>query len=252
VLFATDAPVVLEHYAPILEVLAPERRAVAFEPPGFGFSTPSRRYRFQLGEQVDALAAIMDALAIEQATLAFSCVNALLALSFAVRHPARVDRLLLSQIPSADEISRWARRIDLKVLGYGVLRTPVLGQALMWAAPSMIADRWFAAALPRGAAVDQFAAISRRLYAAGGAFCLAALNQALSDLKQTDIGVSSVPTTILWGDADRTHRHTDKTSSLAWHPSVELIHWDDVGHCPDLERPDAFASLLRRSAASVK
>jgi pimeloyl-ACP methyl ester carboxylesterase len=100
VIFAADAPVTLEHYAPVIEQLAAGRPAVAIELPGFGFSTPARSYRFTLGEQVDALIATLDALAIERATLAFSCVNALIAIAAAApaeltagRTGARIDRV---------------------------------------------------------------------------------------------------------------------------------------------------------------
>lgn len=244
ILFAADAPVVLEHYAPVLDQLAGGRRGVALELPGFGFSTPARGYRFRLREQVDALAALLDAMSIERATLAFTCVNALVALALAVRAPTRVERLVLAQIPSVGELTKWASRIDVKILGHGALRTPVLGQLVMAGAPSAIAERWFHAALSPAAPAASYASLSRRAYRNGGAFCLAALNQALGDLRPEDVGTSPVPTTVVWGDADRTHRRTDKASSRVWHPALECIRWGDAGHCPELERPAAFAALL--------
>lgn len=244
VLFAADAPVVLEHYAPVLNQLVPDRRAVAMELPGFGFSTPAPGYRFTLAHQVAALTSLLDAMEVPKATLAFTCVNALVALAFAARHPDRVDRLVLSQIPSAEQFAQWAARIDMRVLGRSVLGTPLVGQALMWAAPAFIADRWFHAALGPKADHPTLMAQARQVYAHGGAFCLAALNQALAGVSFQDVGVSPVPTTVVWGTADRTHRKTDKTSSGVWHPDANIQLWDDAGHCPDLECPAAFAALL--------
>jgi pimeloyl-ACP methyl ester carboxylesterase len=238
ILFAADAPVVLEHYAPVIDRLARGRRAIALELPGFGFSTPSRDYRFTLAEQVAALAALIDELELQRVTLAFTCVNAMAALAFAHHHPARVEKLVLAQMPSAEEMSRWASHIDVKLLGRGLFVTPLLGQALMWAAPSQVAERWFRFAVPgRG-----FADASRAVYHQGGAFCLAALMQSLRGISAGEIGIPGVPTTIVWGDADRTHRKTDKESSRLW--NAEVVHFPDATHCPDLEQPDAFAALL--------
>jgi pimeloyl-ACP methyl ester carboxylesterase len=242
VLFAADAPVVLEHYLPLIDRLS--RRAIAIEMPGFGFSTPARGYRFGLDEQVAVLASLMDALALDRATLAFTCINAVTAVAFAARHPARVERLVLAQAPSVDEMVRWARRIDLRVLGRGLLATPIAGQAVMWAAPAAIAGRWFAAALAPDADAAAFTATSRRVYDQGGAFCLAALNQAMGGVRAADVGVATVPTTIVWGEDDRTHLRTDKPRSVDLAPGAELVRWPGVGHCPDLERPARFAALL--------
>lgn len=244
VLFAADAPVVLEHYAPHLDTLAGGRRAIAIEMPGFGFSTPAMSYRFTLDEQAGALLALLDALHLDRVTLAFTCINALVALAFAHRHPDRVDRLMLSQIPSAEEFAKWSTRIDMRVLGVSVLRIPVVGQAVMLGAASSVADRWFSAALSQKSDSRAFAMVSREVYQSGGAFCLAALTQALRGVRSEDVGMPSVPTTILWGDADRTHRKTDKASSNRWHSAAQVVHWDSAGHCPDLEEPEEFARLL--------
>jgi len=55
VLFAADAPVVLEHYLQPLSTLSRRRRAIAIELPGFGFSVPAKTYRFTLEEQVKVI-----------------------------------------------------------------------------------------------------------------------------------------------------------------------------------------------------
>jgi pimeloyl-ACP methyl ester carboxylesterase len=116
---------------------------VALEMPGFGFSRPGREYRFTLTEQVGVLSGLLDALDVKRAHFAFRCVNAFVAAALAKRSPERVERLTLGQMPSVDELRRWAARIDLKVAGVRVLATPGVGQALMAAAPSFIAAKWF-------------------------------------------------------------------------------------------------------------
>lgn len=247
VLFAADAPVVLEHYAARLGVLAARRRVVAVELPGFGFSTPGRAYRFALSEQVEALRALLDAMLIDRAQLAFSCINGFVALALAGRYPERVERLVLQQVPSAQEMVRWANRIDKRVLGRGVFATPLLGQVVAWALPHVVAERWFALALSPRAPRDELTAAARRVYANGGAFCLGAIAQVTAHLDRESFPAITVPTTIVWGEADRTHRKTHKDASRAWHPDAQIHYWPDVGHCPDLESPERFAALLEES-----
>ncbi|EED31181.1 hypothetical protein NOR53_2883 [gamma proteobacterium NOR5-3] len=243
-LLAADAPVVLEHYIPLIDLLAPERRVVALEMPGFGFSSPSRDYRFTLSEQVDFTIALLDALHVAKAHFAFTCVNALIACAIARRSPERVEKLTLGQMPSVEEYRNWARRIDLSVLGQGLIATPGIGQLIMALAPGQIAAKWFHGVSGPSADGEALTAVSRRVYGDGGAFCLAAINQALQRVRPEEIGPIDVPTTFLWGAADASHRRTDRKSSLTIAPSAEFEEWSDLGHCFDIEDPERVAHRL--------
>ena len=244
VVFVADAPVVLEHYASRVEALSAERWVIAFEMPGFGYSTPARSYRFSLPEQVEVLRALLDALRIDKAMLAFSCVNGFVALSFATTYPERVERLVLQQIASASEMARWAHRIDVQLLGRGLFATPLLGQRASWAVPGHIATRWFHRALSQTTDAATLADQSRAVYASGGAFSLGATAQVTARMNNMPPWTLTAPTTVVWGDADRTHAQTDRDSLPAQGAEIKRIHWPDVGHCPDLEAPEAFARLL--------
>jgi pimeloyl-ACP methyl ester carboxylesterase len=249
ILLAADAPVVLEHLVPLVEALAPWRRVVALEMPGFGFSRPGREYRFTMPEQVDVLLGLLDVLDVGRAHLAFTCVNAFVAAALAKRAPERVERLTLGQMPSVEEFRRWAARIDLKVAGVPLLATPGVGQALMAMAPSFIAGKWFRGVLGPKADADAFTREARKVYDAGGTYCLAALNQSMRAMTAADVGPLTVPTTFVWGAADRSHRSTrrDSCREIAPHADVRIL--DGLGHCFDLEDPARVASLLVDSVA---
>jgi pimeloyl-ACP methyl ester carboxylesterase len=244
ILLAADAPVVLEHLIPLVETLQGRRRVVALEMPGFGFSRPHPGYRFTLPEQVGVLLGLLDALRVSRAHLAFTCVNALVAAALANRAPERVERLTLGQLPSLDEYRRWAGRIDFKFAGVSLLATPGVGQALMAAAPSFVADKWFRGVSGPGADPVAYARVARKVYRQGGTFCLAALIQSMNDVTATDIGPLSVPTTFLWGAADRSHRATRRDTCRELAPHAEVHSFDDLGHCFDIEDPGRVASLL--------
>lgn len=244
VALAADAPVVLEHYVPLVDLLAPHRRVVALEMPGFGFSYPSAAYRFTLDEQVDVVLGLLDSLGIERAHLAFTCVNGLVACAAACRAPDRIERLTLGQLPGVEAYREWARRIDLKVAGHGLLATPGIGQALMALAPGRIAAMWFAGVSGPGADVEAITRVSQEVYRQGGLFCLGSINQALQSVTAEDVGPVSVPTTFAWGVADRSHRATDRASCLSIAPHAGLVEFPELGHCYDVEDPRRAAALI--------
>lgn len=246
VVLAADAPVVLEHLLPLVEALRPKRRVVALEMPGFGFSRPTPAYRFTLPEQVDVLEGLLDALDLAQVHLAFTCINAFLATALARRAPTRVARLTLGQMPSLEEYRRWAARIDVKVAGVSLLATPGLGQALMAAAPAYIAGKWFRGVSGPKADVAGLTRVASNVYAGGGTFCLAALNQSMTSVTAADVGPVRVPTTFLWGTADRSHRATKRDSCREIAPDAEVVDLDGLGHCFDLEDPERVAPWLLR------
>jgi pimeloyl-ACP methyl ester carboxylesterase len=244
IILAADAPVVLEHLIPLVEALQGRRRVVALEMPGFGFSRPHREYHFTLPEQVGVLLGLLDALDVRRAHLAFTCVNALVAAALAKRAPERVERLTLGQLPSLQEYRRWAARIDFRVAGVSLLGTPGVGQVLMATAPSFVAAKWFRGVSGPSADPETYALVARKAYRAGGTFCLAALNQTMFDVTASDIGPLSVPTTFLWGAADRSHRATRRDTCLEIAPHADVRSFDDLGHCFDIEDPARVASLL--------
>lgn len=244
IVLAADAPVMLEHMIPLVAELCQRRRVVALEMPGFGYSRPGPEYRFTLPEQVEVLLGLLDALDVKRAHLAFTCINAFVAAALAKRVPERVQRLTLGQMPSVDEFRRWAHRIDMKVAGVPVLATPGIGQALMAVAPSFVAGRWFRGVLGPGADTEAFTQGARKVFAGGGTFCLAALNQSMHGMTAADVGPLSVPTTFLWGASDRSHRATNRDSCLEIAPHADVRTFDDLGHCFDLENPARVAALL--------
>jgi pimeloyl-ACP methyl ester carboxylesterase len=244
VMLTPDAPVVLEHYSRLIELLKPHVRVVCFEFPGVGFSYPRFGFDFTFPAYVDMLHRMLDALEIRCATLAFTCVNALIAMGFAHTFPDRVERLALAQIAGVDEMQAYVRRIDFRILGLKVLATPVLGQLLMLAASPAVARMWFRWALPKGIDTDPVAGLSRDLYEHGGQFCLASLVQGLARSTPANFPGIRCPATVAWGMADRTHARTRKESiqSILPHASMHLLQ--ERGHCPDIEDPSAYGQLL--------
>jgi pimeloyl-ACP methyl ester carboxylesterase len=243
ILLTPDAPVVLENYNRLIDLLVPHARVICFEFPGCGFSYPRFGFNFKLSHYVNIVREVMDRLVVERGTLAFTCVNALVAMAFARQHPSRIERLALAQVAAIDQMEAFVSRIDIKILGVPVLATPVLGQVMMMARRSAVAHAWFRAALPKGFDKELIWGDARKVFQAGGQFCLASIVQGLTSI-QADEVTTDVPSSVVWGLADRTHRATRKESIQTHLAKARLHMLGDRGHCPDIEAPEAYSQLL--------
>jgi pimeloyl-ACP methyl ester carboxylesterase len=244
ILLTPDAPVVLENYNALIEFLAPHARVICFEFPGCGFSFPRFGFGFSLSDYVGVTKCVMDALQIEHATPAFTCVNAMVAMAFARRYPDRVDSLVLSQVASVPEMHAFVQRIDIRVAGVSMFRTPVVGQLFMALKRATVAHGWFNIALPKGFPAESIWNAAKPAYDAGGAFCLASLVQGQLSIVPQDLAIGHRRLTVFWGDADRTHFKTNKESICEQAPGAVIHHLADRGHCLDIESPEEFSRLL--------
>ncbi len=102
----SGAPVVLLHgsgpgvtawanWRLVLPTLAEHLRAIAPDMVGFGYTERPADARYTMDFWVDHAVGLLDALAIERASIIGNSFGGGLALALAVRHPARVDRLVL-------------------------------------------------------------------------------------------------------------------------------------------------------------
>lgn len=241
VVFVPDGPNVIEHYGALFNLLSQHLRVVCFDMPGFGFSLPDPAYTHSLDQGASAVIGVLDALNIDRATLAFSCANGFYAMRAAQLAPHRVASLFLSQTPSLAAMHAWAKRIIP-----WPIRVPVLGQTVAWLARNKSAHAWYDIALPKTTDREPYRRVAREALASGGCFCLAGVVQGLARESLTTLKDVDVPCAMMWGEQDRSHRHTRADSLLDCTPKAEIIRFDDSGHFPDLEHPHRYAALLLR------
>lgn len=239
VVFTPDGPNVIEHYQTLIRLLAPAWRVVCFDFPGFGHSLPSPRYTHSLDDGAGAVLAVLDALGIRQAALAFSCANGFYALRTAQLAPQRITRIVLSQTPSMTAMHAWKRRIIPWPLS-----VPVLGQAGFWLVRRRSAHGWYDSALPIGTPRQPFRGIAQRAFDHGACWCLAGITQGLAREDVQVLRGVGTPCTLIWGPKDRSHRHTDPASLREIVPHAEILNFAGCGHFPELEQPGRFAEFL--------
>ena len=239
VVFVPDGPNVIEHHAAVFSLLTPHVRVVCFDMPGFGFSLPRATYGHSLNQGAAAVIAVLDALSIAKTWLAFSCGNGFYAMRTAQLAPDRVAGLFLTQTPALRVMAPWTQRILPRAL-----RTPVLGQILVWLTRKKLSHGWYQVALPRGADASSYQSTANNALTAGGSFCLASITQGLAREIDTPMSGISAPCTLLWGEKDHSHKHTEPASLLNDIPHAEIIRFADCGHFSDLEQPARYCELL--------
>ncbi|MEF2553445.1 alpha/beta fold hydrolase [Aurantimonas sp. A2-1-M11] len=108
----------LHTWEPWAEALSDRYRVVRFDIPGSGLSGPDPTGDYSDDRTLTVLRALMDTLAVEQATLVGNSMGGRFAWRFAAAHPERVDRLVLissdgfashfSNTASAPTCRRWS------------------------------------------------------------------------------------------------------------------------------------------------
>jgi pimeloyl-ACP methyl ester carboxylesterase len=239
---AADPPVPLERYDALIDALHPRWSVRVFEVPGFGASLPRTGFRYSMPNAVALVARLLESLPGAPHVLAMPCVTGFVALVLARTRPDLVRALVLPQVPDWNSAQRWLDGRDRR----RILRTPVLGQLALAALRRRRIAQWYAAALGDPALRAAFVTDTVAHFDDGAGFPLAsAFQDFLFDARQAPLPVD-VPTLLLWGDADRSHRATDPAATRSLVPNATLLRRARCGHFPELEDPAAFAVDLAR------
>lgn len=240
IVFTPDPPNVIEHYDVLYRALENDLRVICYEMPGFGHSVPRRGYRFTIEENARVVGDLLEKLEVGPCVLALSCVAGLAGVLAARTHPERVSHVVSIQTPSLAEELGWADRVDRR----RIVRTPVLGQLALALGKRSISRSWYRAALGSPVAVPAYLAVALRAFDEGARFSLASGLQALERADAGALGAITQPSLCIWGTRDRTHRRTDRRSTLSYLPGARFVEMDDAGHFPELEQPDRFRDEL--------
>lgn len=236
-----DGPNVIEHHQNLITELSKNFRVICFEFPGLGFSYPNSNYDYSLVAASNLIINLMDILKVNRATLAFSCSNGFYAIKTAELFPERINQLFLSQTPSLHAMGEWTKNAIPKVLQY-----PIVGQIVNSFSEKKFAKIWYKYALPKGADVSQYQNKALHSLKNGGCFCLSGLVQGLKKELNTSLKLLDVPSTLIWGNKDFTHKKTNKESILEHLPNCEIIEFSNSGHFPELEETRKYVDLIKK------
>jgi 3-oxoadipate enol-lactonase len=217
----------------ILPPLARTHRVTCLNLPGFGASDPVELN--SVGEHADHVSRVMDAISLPPTVDVFgNGFGAFVALELAIRHGARMARLMVADTaPAFPEPAKAPfRGMAEKVRATGI--SAILDTAI---------ERMFPPAFQ--AAHPEVVAVRKAALAAADAPCFARACLALAalDLRPRLVGIRN-PTLVMCGALDQTTppalaREVASTIAGAVYRDIE-----DSGHCPMLEQPQALVSMI--------
>jgi pimeloyl-ACP methyl ester carboxylesterase len=223
--------------------LEPDFRVIRFDLPGFGLTGPDKVLNPE-GDYTDAramviLAALMDQLGLQRATMAGHSMGGRIAWTFAALHPERVDRLVLLA-PDGFASAGFA---------YGVApKIPLLLRVLPYVLPTVLLRPTLAAAYANPAMVtDDLVRRYRDMLLAPGvraAIVVRTGQQVLVDPVPLLRSIRA-PTLLLWGQQDAMIPAANAADYQAAIPGARLTVFPGVGHLSHEEAPDASAQALR-------
>ncbi len=220
-------------------------RVIAYDRPPFGLSDKDFALDYSPAAQADQLAGLLDQLGIERATFVGHSAGGALLARFAVRHPDRIEQMVLAAAaflaggggPPAGigaainwpPLTRWGEVLIPTVLTRDRLANIIAG---FYADPAQMTPE-VAAGYYRALEVPGFAAGFMGLIRDTG-----------SSVTETDVRDFVMPVLLLWGESDRVVPLRQAERLLSTLPDATLQVIPDAGHQPMEETPDEFNRLL--------
>jgi pimeloyl-ACP methyl ester carboxylesterase len=224
--------------------LAPQRRVVRFDLPGFGLTGPfvEQADDYRLARYVRFIDQLLDQLALPRVVLAGNSFGGQLALATCLAHPQRVDKLILV------DAAGYAIAPTSLPMGFRLARLPAMGKLMEVMLPrsviaSSVRNVYGNPALVSEALIDRYYQLTLR---AGNRRALAErIKQVLNEDTGGPIAQIKVPTLILWGGRDRlippasAHRFAQDISGS------RLVMFDELGHVPQEEDPLRTVAIVK-------
>ncbi len=224
------------------ESLSEDYRVVRFDLPGFGLTGPHPDHDYSIDAYVEFVVASLDALLADRVVLVGNSLGGHIAWATAVKHPDRVDRLVLVD-SSGYPLESTSVPIGFRIAGTPILRDlikDVLPRFLIrdsvenvYGNPELVTeelvDRYFDLSTREG----NREALGKRLQH----FDSTAFLERISEIQQ--------PTLVLWGMQDRLIPFSSAERFMADIENATLAAWEHLGHVPHEEAPAETLLALR-------
>ncbi len=226
--------------------LAPERRVIRFDLPGFGLTGPAIDGDYRLARYVERLRQLLDRLQISRAVLIGNSLGGQIAWATAVLHPDRVGGLVLIDaagypfVPESIPIGfKLARSPTLAPLVQKLLPRAIVAASVRntYGNPERVSDevidRYFELTLRAGNRQAVVARFAQTDYSE--------MSERIRDVR--------VPTLILWGGKDRL---IPPANGEQFHGDIvgsELVVFPELGHVPQEEDAAQTVAAAQRFLA---
>ncbi len=218
---------------------------VRLDLPAFGLTGPyaNEDKIYSLDNYVDTVIAVMDKLNIEQATLAGNSLGGGIAWLTALKHPERVNRLILADA-SGFKFTPKRMPIGFKLAQYPLLdglTEHILPKSMVRSSvESVYADK----SKVSDELVNRYYELTRR---EGNRKALTRrMREGLYQDEVDRLGEIKQPTLIIWGKHDELIPIESAYKFKEAIPNSQLVVFDDLGHVPQEEDPKATAAVVKQ------
>lgn len=221
--------------------LAPARRAISLDLPGFGLTGPFPDGDYRVERYTQFLLALLDRLQVRRAVLVGNSFGGQLAWRFALAHPERSARLVLV------DAAGYPRNAESVPIGFRLAGIPALAPLMSRLLPRSMIEASVRNVYGDPDRVD--AELVERYYQltlrAGNRQALRQrFAQAPSGELHERIGELELPTLILWGGRDRLIPPDNAARFAADIAGSQLVLFNSLGHVPQEEDPARTAAVL--------
>ncbi|WP_338888154.1 alpha/beta fold hydrolase [Rhodococcus sovatensis] len=230
----------------VISALSDDFRCVALDYPGFGLSTPGPGYRYLPEEHADVVTAFVDALGLEGVTLVGQDWGGPIGLAAAQRRPGVFVRLILvntwawpvngivhfeafSRINGGLPIRFLVRRFNLLVSAF----IPIGHRRRKLTAAEMSHYR---KALDTSERRQASAVLPSRVLASRAFF---------EEVEAGLVGLATMPTLVVWGDADIAFRPQERDRLEATFTDHKTVIVEGAGTYVESDAPEEFAAAVR-------
>jgi len=243
----TGAPLILIHgladdvavWDSVISPLAARFRVVALDQIGFGLSDkPLLNYR--VSTFVDFLDGFLSELKIKRASLVGNSLGGWVAADFALKHPDRIERLVLSDAPGYAALAKY---MDPRALSALRLASR---EDIRYLGPLTFHDKRFYE--------DVDLALKQRV-AAGDSYTISQLVDSMirgEDVLDNRLAAINQPTLVVWGREDKL---IPLSFGERFHQEIKasrLCVIDNCGHMPHVECPEKLNAVLLQFLGDTK
>jgi pimeloyl-ACP methyl ester carboxylesterase len=233
----------LHTWEPWAQALASDHRVIRFDLPGFGLTGADATADYTDTRSMQVLAALMDGLGLERASLIGNSIGGRIAWNFAARNPDRVDKLvLLAPDGFASPGFDYGKRAEV----------PAMVKLMRYALPSFMVRQSLAPAYGDPTALTEALVTRYRdLMLAPGVrdAMILRMEQVVLEDPRPLLRRIRAPTLLLWGEKDAMIPASNAADYLQILPDARLVSFPGLGHVPHEEAPEETVEPVRRFLA---
>jgi len=224
-----------------VEELKAQRRVIRFDLPAFGLTGPDPQNNYTIEHYAEVVIAVLDKLKVDNSLLAGNSLGGYIAWATAVFYPDRVSKLILV------DASGYPYDPESVPLAFKLSQNPIASRLLKNVLPKSLVEKSIKNVygnpdLVTEELVNRYYELSLR---EGNRSALKArFEQTLPGALIEKIHTINVPTLLIWGRKDRLIPLKFGKQFEQEIVNSELIVFDDLGHVPHEENPQATVSAV--------